>query len=895
MKRLLIIFLITSSSLFSQLYYFHYYNSSNGLSNTSITCLSQDNKGYIWIGTTSNVFRYDGYRFEEVSLWNNELRTEISGLAELKNQMWIATSTKGLFVINSNKQIINLNQRLAYLPKKIKVLKKDGGRLLMISENNEFYIAHSDSEVTKILVDALLPQTNFNDIVAIDNGYAIASDEGLIIFQYNRIKYKFSQDNSGKPIRVERLCLDKNNNIVYVTSSGKIYRIENFHPVELHNSTSNYSRFSLLVDRSNSIWAGFDDGVFHIENKRKDFISYSNGLPHQVVTSIFEDREGNIWIGTLNGIAKLNSLAIKNYPSLFPKVTSSIHKILKNDKGFEVFSGEGISIFNSNSLSFSNYSFNSSGIIVNDVIESPLGQKLIGTNNGLYVFQGNKLFLSPLNSQINSRKILSLAKDSENKIYVGTDSGVFIFKGIKLIDYLSIDNILPSNEINSILVTKSGDIFIGTDNGLVKYSEGAVTVLRTGNGLINNHVTSLSEDYDGRIWIGTKRGLSSFKNGRFNNLIPKIGGYTIDQVNDVIPVAQNEVWVATTKGIFIIKNGLEYSSLTARDGLLSDYIKDLEYDKQNGIVFIGTNSGLTIIELKYFKRNTFTYKIYFTGFSTNKRTYDFDNIKISQDENEIKIDVSIFSFYDEKRVIYRYKIKEFEDNWNYLTNSNEIKYKDLSPGKYTLIVEASVDGLNWLKNSSELKFEIQSDFLKHFMLYGSIFFALVFLYVAFLSIGKYIKQRRNPEKIDVASDSDFEKVKISDDKKLQHDDKIEELKKKLEEKVESLTKIILEKEKIIDELREENNSLKKQIDELENSLKLKFEDFDNGTEFVEKSRIEVIVKNSREAEEIKQYISALEKTNWNIRAAAKLLNIPHSTFHYRLKKLNLLRNKRENE
>jgi transcriptional regulator of acetoin/glycerol metabolism len=68
---------------------------------------------------------------------------------------------------------------------------------------------------------------------------------------------------------------------------------------------------------------------------------------------------------------------------------------------------------------------------------------------------------------------------------------------------------------------------------------------------------------------------------------------------------------------------------------------------------------------------------------------------------------------------------------------------------------------------------------------------------------------------------------------------------------------------------------------------------DSVSNFVEKSRIEIIVKNSAEAEEIKKYIEALEKTNWSIRAAAKLLNIPHSTFHYRLKKLNLLKNKQE--
>jgi transcriptional regulator of acetoin/glycerol metabolism len=122
-------------------------------------------------------------------------------------------------------------------------------------------------------------------------------------------------------------------------------------------------------------------------------------------------------------------------------------------------------------------------------------------------------------------------------------------------------------------------------------------------------------------------------------------------------------------------------------------------------------------------------------------------------------------------------------------------------------------------------------------------------------------------------------------------DELEEIVKRLEEKIENLKEIIFEKEKLIDQLKKENISLKDKIVELENSLQNKH--IDEEEEFVEKSRIEIIVKNSAEAEEIKKYIEALEKTNWSIRAAAKLLNIPHSTFHYRLKKLNLLKNKQE--
>lgn len=898
MKKLLLVLFLLATNSFSQIYNFHYYNSGNGLTNTSITCITQDKQGYIWIGTTSSVFKYDGYKIQEVSLLNNELKSEIVGLAEFNDQIWVATSTRGIFTIKRKREISNLNDRLVNLPKKIKVVRKFDDKLLLISQSNEFYVAQSDSQISKILVDALLPQTQFNDIAKIEGGYAIASDDGLIIFQYNRVKYKFNQNKSGKTIQAKAVTLDKDKNIVFLSSNGSIYKVENYNLVEIYNANANYTRYSILVDQSNSIWAGVDDGIIRIENKKEQLIGFANGLPHQVVTTLFEDREGNIWIGTLNGVAKLNSLAIKNYPSLFPKVTSSVYKIFRSGRDIYIFTDEGITLFNLNGGKTINYPFNfSNQNNVNDVIDYTDNTKLVGTNNGLYLWQGSRLSQSPLNSLINSKRILSLAKGPNNKIYVGTDSGLFAFQGNKLIDYLSVDNLLPSNEINSILVTKSEDIWLGTENGLVKYEEDNLLVLRTGNGLANNFVTSLSEDSDGKIWIGTKKGLSSFKNGRFNNFFPKILGAIVDEITDVIPVRSNEIWAGTPRGIFIIKNGIEFSWLTSADGLLSDFITDIEFDPQNGIVFIGTNSGLTTIELKYLRQKNFSYKIFFTEFLTDKNNYDLNQIRVSEDESDIRIRVSIFSFFDEKKIIYRYRLKELEDSWNYLTGSNEIKYQNLEPGRYTLIVEASINGVDWLKNSAELVFEVQSGFFKNLLFYGSILVGLVFVYSLIIFIKNSIRSRRLAKQ--EATSDDYqnislrsETIKLSSNQEKSETKEIIDLnRKRFEEKIESLTKLILEKEKIIEDLRAENNLLKEKLLELEKSLSSKLDENEEESEFVEKSRIEIIVKNSNEAEEIKRYIDALEKTNWSIRAAAKLLNIPHSTFHYRLKKLNLLKNK----
>lgn len=93
-------------------------------------------------------------------MWNNQLRTEIVGIAEFNNQVWIATASKGIFVAKQNKEVVNINNRLVNLPQKIKVLRKADDKLIIISQSNDFYQALSDTQVTKILVDANLPKLN---------------------------------------------------------------------------------------------------------------------------------------------------------------------------------------------------------------------------------------------------------------------------------------------------------------------------------------------------------------------------------------------------------------------------------------------------------------------------------------------------------------------------------------------------------------------------------------------------------------------------------------------------------------------------------------------------------------------------------------------------------------
>lgn len=874
------IFLFSIQAAYGQLYNFHVYNTSSGLVHNSIKTITQDENGYLWFGTLTGLSKYDGYEFDNISGYDPSLSSEIKGIIQSKsNDIWITVRNKGLIKISSASDVKKFNSSNSIIPDKIKAIRLSKAKeVIVLSEDNRFFIVYSDSQIVPLMSNIRIPDVNYTDILEIDNGYALASDQGLYLIRYNRVQYKFTSAEGLKSNKVGRVIYDNNSNIIFATEQGSIYRIINNSLSEVYSSQSQSTSYfiSLISSYDGAIWLGNDFGVVRIEGERKDYFGFQNGLPHNVVTSLFEDREGNIWIGTLNGAVKLNSLAYRNYPSLFPNTSSEVQKIYKNDKDIWVFTNEGVSIYNVQNKSWRNYPVKFSGSNrINDVLSISSTQKLLATDDGIKDFQNGKIIDAAINRWLPSKTVKSLAKDLDGRVYVGTDSGLYIFKNNQIIDRYTIENEMPNNVIKTIHVTLKNEILIGTESGFVKLYNDNLYVLKSTHGMIGNFVTSISDDNNDRFWIGTSKGVSSLKNGRFTNYSPKLSSIETEAVEDILLDKHETIWVATLKGLYLILPRNQFDIITSREGLLSDAIIDLEYDAVNDIVFVGTNAGLTLIELKYLKKKPFTHNITFTSFETNANVYPLSNIIIPESDNDISIGVSLFSFVDEKRIVFRYKLDT--DNWSYISGNNKIVFKDLLPGDYRLIVQASLDGINWIDQTAELKFTITSQIYKkwYFYIIALILVGTLFLLFYYLKDNQRESFRRRIEPS--MQDTGHEVVPSAET--AGSSISLSEAQKKFEEKTEIYKQLLSEKESEISRLRHE-------LKEKSSSKN------DDGRDILtHHERINVIVKDPRDTKEVKEYIEALDKTDWNIRKAARLLNLPHSTFHYRLKKLNLLKNK----
>ncbi len=149
-------------------------------------------------------------------------------------------------------------------------------------------------------------------------------------------------------------------------------------------------------------------------------------------------------------------------------------------------------------------------------------------------------------------------------------------------------NGLPSNIILALADDPSGDLWVGTPDGLARIQDRKITTLTSADGLADDFVRSLYASRDGSLWIGTRRGLSHLQNGMFTTYT-RMDGLGSDLVGALLEDRHGTLWIGTLGGLSRLSEG-KFATLTIRDGLTSNVVTAL-HEHAEGTLWIGTNGG----------------------------------------------------------------------------------------------------------------------------------------------------------------------------------------------------------------------------------------------------------------------------------------------------------------
>lgn len=459
--------------------------------------------------------------------------------------------------------------------------------------------------------------------------------------------------------------------------------------------------YSLFVDATGLLWLGTNGGGLNVYDSQRSWFSSVDatadgltGIPMGKINALIEDSSGDIWISVVNrGVTRYNprtktSIRYINDPAKEGSLISDTVYCMLLDSHNTLYLGtdKGLVRFNPDNTTFSlvpwfqSVGFKSPQGMISSIYEGPDGSLWVGViDNGIVrYFPEKNMFVRYINDE---RDIASLS-----------------------------DNLVYFTQVDS-----RGDIWIGTNRGLNRFSEVDGKFARyTYNkkdrtGISSNTVYSFYENTDDILWFGTRNGgLCSFDRGTgtFSH-VTTADGLPSDTIVGICASTGNMLWAATQNGL------VQYDTVNktifiykTSDGLLSQQFNAATATTRDGHHYFGTPVGLVYFAEKDLLGTSPTVpNVALTSLMANSEhipvPYNHEDMKITlkSDQRSLSIGYSALNFSPLARYSYSYRLDGFDHEWIKAGDRKLAMYTNLFSGTYLFRVR--IDSLDFPGKANE--------------------------------------------------------------------------------------------------------------------------------------------------------------------------------------------------
>jgi len=502
----------------------------------------------------------------------------------------------------------------------------------------------------------------------------------------------------------------------------------------------------LMRDRDAGIWIGTNRGLLRMHDSRSSSYTRLDGLSGDPVDSLFEDREGNIWVATLDGLDQFRDYAI---PTISHKQgLRSALAVLAGPDGSTWITAGTYGLYRWKDGEVTNYhvrralptAIHDTYRIVDDrareVIDQGLGEGVSGTLatdaqgrlwvaglRTLSIFTEGRFSRGPV---FEDEAVRTMASDSAHGLWISHSSQGLIHLDGKAIaervDWKYFGSRGPAVSIQPD--TKRGGIWLGfATGGIAYFDHGRPSAFYDRRkGLGDGEVKSLYFDEHGTLWAGTEGGLSRLNNGRFQTLTTA-NGLPCSVIQWVIQDDDRSFWLGTACGVVRIdereldrwasgtSDRVHSSVFDATDGVRS---QDVVFDgspivtkARDGKLWFSVPDGVSIIDPRHLLANPVPPPVQVERIVANHTTYDATApLKLPPLTRDLEIDFTALSFVAPERVQFRYRLEGHDHDWQSVGNRRQAFYTDLPPGDYRFRAIASNNSGVWNEQGGVLDFSI---------------------------------------------------------------------------------------------------------------------------------------------------------------------------------------------
>jgi PAS domain S-box-containing protein len=518
---------------------------------------------------------------------------------------------------------------------------------------------------------------------------------------------------------------------------------------------------SLLRDHNGGLWIGasVDAGLLHVHKGRTDRFTPSDGLSGGAVSCFFEDREGNIWVATVDGLDRFRNFAVSTISvkqGLSSRGVSSI--LAARDGTVWIGTGDGlnrwkdgqITIYRKRSaqavrvgakqrkeLPGSTRSTSGSGLTgevreipvtglpddtVDSLFQDNRGRIWVGTERGVAVLESDRFI--PISS-VPDGIVFSITGDSAANVWISHENGLFHLLQASVTERIPWASLGRKDVATALLRDPvGGGLWLGfNDGGVAYFKDSQIHASYTAaDGLGAGYVSDFRIDYDGTLWISTEGGLSRLKNNRVATLNSK-NGLPCDTVHWMIEDDAHFVWVYMGCGLVRIarreldawaanpKRTIPATVFDSSDGVRSHSFNGGYTPRvaksADGKLWFSPFSDIGVIDPRHSSFNKVPPPVHIEEVVADGKTYDaVHGLRLPPRVRNLEIDYTALSLVVPEKVHFRFKLEGQDNDWREVVNRRRAEYSNLSPGNYRFRVMAANNSGVWSEQGDTLDFAI---------------------------------------------------------------------------------------------------------------------------------------------------------------------------------------------
>jgi ligand-binding sensor domain-containing protein/signal transduction histidine kinase len=531
---------------------------------------------------------------------------------------------------------------------------------------------------------------------------------------------------------VDAFCEDSDGSLLY-TLDGPIWKLTGDRRPEDYLDKIDGTKingWAMLRDREGGVWIGTSgEGIVHLHEGRVDHFSSFDGLSSDSVQGVFEDREGNVWVMSPDGIDKFTKPAVPRLTRKQGLSSDNALSVLTDSRGSTwVGTDNGLNeLVADQTIQQSLETHNRPG---SALLETHTGRLLIANQDPNKTTVPNSCHMVPDKSGRvwleGYKTVFALAEDGERTLWAASrelgllhlrDDGELIksFNAEQFGDY----------PLSVAFDPKRDGIWFTTHQGELLFLKGDKILERYGrtNGLGYGPIRVSQVDDDGGVWITTKVGLAHLKDGKVS-LLGRKNGLPCDALHWMRHDQDHNVWLYTECGLVSISENdllswIAQPSHTVTVTHFLDSTEGVENDAnggwfapltaltKDGRILFAMRTGLGVLDPRHLNQNALPPPVRIEGVTADGREIgNTSRISLPAKTSAIHISYTALSFTAPRKVQFRYKLQGYDKEWSPPEFLREATYTNLPPGDYSFRVIACNNSGVWNNQGAVFDFVV---------------------------------------------------------------------------------------------------------------------------------------------------------------------------------------------